>query len=740
MDSQPNYSPCNVCGGSNFEHGPSDRLSINNRLPRCQNCKSLERHRVARRIFDGLRPFLDGKRLLQFSPDPGLDKNWFSEMIVSVWGRENSYDMQAIALPSGRYDWIYSSHVLNHIPDTDAALKEMLRVVGNEGVVALSVGGTVFNYERRPSTAYCGQDRQFRIYGTEFADDIQAVLPDVAVLELVAADPSTASIDSIYLYSRAVSTLKEMARRSASANIHARVFMPREMPREQPAAAPVAEPRAKPADLDVPIAACNVCGAKNFGPGPSDRRTAQGRMPRCLSCGSLERHRVTRHVFDALNPTFTSGKRLFEFEEGPGLPAQWFSEVFVASKKNGINVLKTGLEAGRYDWVRSSHVISEAPEDRAALREMLRVAGSKGVVAMSLRGSTSRYERIVTLEKTTDIPEARDFVIDVQQQLPDTSMLEMVTDDPSTGSVDAVYFCSRDPDTLRAIAKLAEGSFHVRFFLPGQAAVAAASATEREWNRLRTEIMAWKAAGHRARFWVRDDDAGAYSERLAELVELCSQEKVPIALAVIPDRAEENLAEAVRRHSVMTVLQHGYDHRNRSSTSLKSEFPDERPVDEALDSVRRGWTTLKDRFGDRVIPVFVPPWGVCSAAVRSRLAQAGLTGYSGSQIGPFRPLELCRRGAPNADGLAQAGAHIAVNRADPKDTAPLPIERHLTFLANLVHAIRTEEGDRNEPIGIMTHAWGVDADVRRFLRELVKVTRDAGAEWVSAPDVFGQNN
>jgi hypothetical protein len=125
-----------------------------------------------------------------------------------------------------------------------------------------------------------------------------------------------------------------------------------------------------------------------------------------------------------------------------------------------------------------------------------------------------------------------------------------------------------------------------------------------------------------------------------------------------------------------------------------------------------------------------------SAGVRERLAQVGLVGFSGSQVGPFRPIEQCRRGAPHSrNGLRLATTHIAVNRARANDTSAIPKVRHLSFLTRLVNTIRTSS-DGDEPVGVMTHAWGVDPSVRDFLRELVLVTRSAGADWVSARDLF----
>jgi hypothetical protein len=110
----------------------------------------------------------------------------------------------------------------------------MQRVVGANGVVMLSVGGTVSNYGTTPSTRSIGPDRQFRVYGTEFAEDLRRVMPDVSVLELVAVDPCTASLDSVFLSSRNTEALREMARLAVVDNIHARVSAPATTPRATP--------------------------------------------------------------------------------------------------------------------------------------------------------------------------------------------------------------------------------------------------------------------------------------------------------------------------------------------------------------------------------------------------------------------------------------------------------------------------------------------------------------------------
>lgn len=807
MDSEAPCAKCNICGGIEFVRGPSQRLAATGRLPCCATCHSLERHRVARRVFDRLRPeYTEGKRCLQFSPDPGADKSWFRELSVSVWGGENSLDMQAIDLPDGRYDWIYSSHVLNHIPDQSAALKEMLRVVGDYGIVVLNVGGTAFSYGPAPSTRSCGPDRQFRTYGTEFADDLQQMLPDVAVLELVATDPCTATLDSVYLYSRNEDALRGIAQRAVPGNIHARLFRARSRvgvvepiqaaasatlasaahaeaatPAPEPAIlphAPATEPSAEPAVAEpvpssqpvplTPAAAaaasagtlrCNVCGGSQFGLGPRNRRSSNGRAPRCICCGALERNRVMRRVFDAVVAGRTQGERLLQFTADPGVPESWFREVRISAQggKNELDPKSTGLPEGRYDWLCAYHLVSDGPSDGSVLRELLRVSGPHGVVALSLAGSASKYEAVSALGSQADLPsKSSGFVEDAQLKIPELGVLELVTSDPCTATIDAVYLCSRNSRALEQMLDLSKDSgVFARLFRAPKPLLTAPktetpapsssrpiasserSASDLGWGQLQAEIKAWRGSGHRARFWVRDDDAITYTPELAQLLELCSEEQIPIALAVIPERAAQDLKDAITNRSGVTVLQHGFDHKNRGGPRDKSEFPDTRPYEEAMTSVRAGWKRLVDRFGDQALPVFVPPWGTCSLAVRRRLPETGLSGFSPSPVGPFRPNELCRRGSTQSSvGLSLVGTHLAVNRAVATDKSPLPIGRHLTFLASLVNAIRSDDSDPEEPIGIMTHAWGVDAFVRDFLRELFRATRDAGAEWANARELF----
>ncbi|MCH6588741.1 MAG: hypothetical protein IH805_10580 [Proteobacteria bacterium] len=68
------------------------------------------------------------------------------------------------------------------------------------------------------------------------------------------------------------------------------------------------------------------------------------------------------------------------------------------------------------------------------------------------------------------------------------------------------------------------------------------------WRILSEELDAWAAAGRAATLWWRDDDAVEPSADLERLLGLAAARDIPIALAAIPARASEALAEWLKAH------------------------------------------------------------------------------------------------------------------------------------------------------------------------------------------------
>ncbi|WP_419779743.1 methyltransferase domain-containing protein [Maridesulfovibrio sp.] len=227
MDSTAPLAPCNICGSSDFGLGPIGRLSNTKRLPVCKKCGALERHRIIRKIFNLIpQELIRGRKAIQFSHDDSLDHSQFATYIVSEYGKQYSLDIQNTFLPDGIFDWVISNHVINFVPDDIAAIKEMARIAGEHGIILLTVGGSNSRYGTTRYNSPTGHHNAYYVYGSDFGDRLKESVPDCSILELVATDPSTGTLDIVYLYSRDWGALRKIATVAAPKNIYARLTPP----------------------------------------------------------------------------------------------------------------------------------------------------------------------------------------------------------------------------------------------------------------------------------------------------------------------------------------------------------------------------------------------------------------------------------------------------------------------------------------------------------------------------------
>jgi len=247
-----------------------------------------------------------------------------------------------------------------------------------------------------------------------------------------------------------------------------------------------------------------------------------------------------------------------------------------------------------------------------------------------------------------------------------------------------------------------------------------------DWNSLRDELARWRDAGLEAAFWWRDDDAVQWTPALARLVGLARRFDVPLALAVVPSRAESALF-AQLGHDVC-VLQHGVDHRDRSTAGAKrAEFvPQERPQD-AVARIAAGGARLASLAGPRWTATFAPPWNRMPQALAAQLPGAGLHGLS--LFGP-------RERAQPSPGLVQVNSHVDLI-AWRGDRGFVGVQAALAQAVGHLAARRTGRADRDEPTGWLTHHLQHDRATWRFLEQLFEWTREAGGvRWLSAGRLF----
>lgn len=128
----------------------------------------------------------------------------------------------------------------------------------------------------------------------------------------------------------------------------------------------------------------------------------------------------------------------------------------------------------------------------------------------------------------------------------------------------------------------------------------------------------------------RDDDAGWANDRLLELAELFADRSIPLDMAVIPadldDECINQIADLLHGSPhLFHIHQHGYSHENHETTGRKSEFGNCRAAQDQFVDIEKGYARLLDIFGDRVEPIFTPPWNRCTQDTVDALNEAGLS-------------------------------------------------------------------------------------------------------------------
>ena len=251
------------------------------------------------------------------------------------------------------------------------------------------------------------------------------------------------------------------------------------------------------------------------------------------------------------------------------------------------------------------------------------------------------------------------------------------------------------------------------------------------WRNLTEELDAWTAAGRRATLWWRDDDAVEPGPALARLLGLASERDLPLALAVVPARASEALAEALGADPARTTpLQHGYAHRNHAPASeKKAELGAHRPANAVLEQLLRGRGRMTALFGDAWAPVLVPPWNRIAEPLVPALAGLGFVGLS--TLGP-------RAAAVPSPGLVQINTHLDIMHW-PAPRGFLGEAEALEILVGQLRARRLGEVDAEEPTGLLNHHPAHDEAAWSFLAALLdRLAGHPAVRFLDAGEAFAQ--
>ncbi len=241
------------------------------------------------------------------------------------------------------------------------------------------------------------------------------------------------------------------------------------------------------------------------------------------------------------------------------------------------------------------------------------------------------------------------------------------------------------------------------------------------WQELDDELDKWYQAGASATLWWRDDDACELTPQLKQLVEIADKFDVPIHLAVIPARLEAGATAYLAQSPNTRILQHGYAHIDHAPNGEGSwELGSHRPLETVLAELRQGYEILDAAFGEKFLPVLVPPWTRFSDKLMPLLPEIGFKAYSAEGF----------RSQNNDFNVKVIHAH-----SDPikwkKNARFKGAERVLGDFLNHLQKRRSGECDPSEPTGLCTHHMDHSPELWQFLERFTRHTNNhPGAKWI----------
>jgi SAM-dependent methyltransferase len=229
------------------------------------------------------------------------------------------------------------------------------------------------------------------------------------------------------------------------------IDVPQHTVRPPTAEAPPIHPKGEKMFRRVEEATCNICGGTKFRGGPNGRLSPTKKLPNCVGCRSMERHRSLHACYEGLPFGFLRWRRALQFSRDPslqGLPFKSY-EVSKYGGENHLDVQKLDRPDASYDLLVLNHVLECVPDVRAALKECMRVLSPEGILQITFARPHAR-------DSTRDFsePQGEDRILhlfgkDVERyfRLAELGIGCFVDreEDPVTGTPQEFHFFSRDP-------------------------------------------------------------------------------------------------------------------------------------------------------------------------------------------------------------------------------------------------------------------------------------------------------
>ncbi len=153
----------------------------------CPFCRSRERDRLLSLLLDTRADLFDnGDRVLHFAPEPTIQKRLSSLSLAQydttdLMRTDVSFqgDIQALNVTDGSYSRILCAHVLQDVPDEEAALSEIARILvqGGRAIISIPITSSATTQLAAPKNQRASWDQRpgehVRVYGLDFGDRLR---------------------------------------------------------------------------------------------------------------------------------------------------------------------------------------------------------------------------------------------------------------------------------------------------------------------------------------------------------------------------------------------------------------------------------------------------------------------------------------------------------------------------------------------------------------------------------------
>lgn len=136
---------CNICDyhGSFVDIFPETGFR---KHAKCLRCGSMERHRLQKLVLDKLfKHYPYPKKILHFAPEIFFEcyfKELSQDYLSADLYRDDvdvKCDITSMPFKDGQFDFVYASHVLEHVQDDLKAISEVKRILKPKGIAILPV-------------------------------------------------------------------------------------------------------------------------------------------------------------------------------------------------------------------------------------------------------------------------------------------------------------------------------------------------------------------------------------------------------------------------------------------------------------------------------------------------------------------------------------------------------------------------------------------------------------------------